>query len=79
MLYKDTKVEVRSPDGETDYLEIVGVQQGDTLAPYPFNICLNHVLRTSIDLTKDNWFKLERKEAEDTPHKLFRTWTTPMT
>ena len=33
MLYKKTKVKVRSSDGDTDYFDIVaGVLQGDTLA-----------------------------------------------
>ena len=33
MLYRNTKVKVRSPDGDTDYFDIVaGVLQGDTLA-----------------------------------------------
>ena len=37
MLYKNPKVKVHSPDGDTDFFEIVtGVLQGDTLAP----ICL---------------------------------------
>ena len=32
--YENTKVRVLSPDGETDYFEILaGVLQGDTLAP----------------------------------------------
>ena len=36
MLYKNTKVKVRSPDGDTDYFNVeAGVLQGDTLAPYP--------------------------------------------
>ena len=36
MLYKNTKVKVRSPDGDTDYFNIVvGVLQGDTLVPKP--------------------------------------------
>ena len=36
MLYKTTKVKVHSPDGDTDYFDIIaGVLQGDTLAPYP--------------------------------------------
>ena len=31
MLYKNTKVKVRSPDGDSDYFDIVaGVLQGDT-------------------------------------------------
>ena len=39
MLYRNTKVKVRSPDGDTDYFDIVaGVLQGDTLAPYLFII-----------------------------------------
>ena len=42
MLYKNMKVKVRSPDGVTDYFDIVeGVLQRDTLVPYLFIICLN--------------------------------------
>ena len=59
MLYKNTKVKVRSPDGDTDYFDIVaGVLQGDTWAPYLFIISLNCVLRMSIDKMKDYGFKL---------------------
>ena len=32
ILYKNTKVKVRSPDGNTEYFDIV--LQGDTLAPF---------------------------------------------
>ena len=33
ILYRNTKVKVRSPDGDTEYFAIVaGVLQGDTLA-----------------------------------------------
>ena len=39
MLYKNTKVKVRSSDGDTDYFEIgAGVLQGDTFASYLFII-----------------------------------------
>ena len=70
MLYKNTKVKVHSPDGDRDYFDIVaGVLQEDTLAPYLFIICQDYVLRTSINLMKENGFKLAKKEAEDTPHK----------
>ena len=80
MLYRNTKVKVRSPDGDTDYFDIVaGVLQGDTLATYLFIICLDYVLRTSIDKMKNIGFKLTRKEAEDTPYKQLRTRTTPIT
>ena len=51
MLYRSTKVKVSSSDGNTDYFNIVaGVLQRDILAPYLFIICLDYVLRTSIDI-----------------------------
>ena len=53
MLYRNTKVKVHSPGRDTDYFDIgAGVLQGDTLAPYFFIICLDYVLRTSIDKIK---------------------------
>ena len=59
MLCKKTKVKVRSSDGDTDFFDIViGVLQGDTLAPYLFIICLDYMLQTSIDLMKENGFTL---------------------
>ena len=58
MLYRNTKVKARSPDGDTDYFDIVvGVLQGDTSAPYFLIICLDYLLRTSIDKIKENGFK----------------------
>ena len=61
---------------ETEYFDIVtGVLQDDT---YLFIICLDYVLRTSIDLMKENDFK-QRKEAVHTLLKLLRTRTTLMT
>ena len=49
---------------ETDYFDIVaGVVQGDTLAPYLFFICLDYVLRTSIDKIKENGFKLTKERS----------------
>ena len=38
ILYRNTKVKVRSPDGDTEYFDIVA---GDTLAPYLFIISLD--------------------------------------
>ena len=69
ILYKNTKVKVCSPDGDTDYFDIVAsVLQAETLTPYLFIICLDYELRTSIDKIKDNGFKLLKKEeAEVTP------------
>ena len=59
MLYRNMKVKVHFPDGDTDYFDIVALQ-GDTLAPYLFIICLDYVLRTSIDKLKENGFKLTK-------------------
>ena len=50
---------------ETDYFDIVAsVQQGDTLAPYLFIICLDSVPRTSIDIIKDNGLKLAKERRK---------------
>ena len=62
MLHQNTKVRVCSLDGDIDYFDIVvGVLQGDTLASYLFIICLDYMLRTPIDLMKENGFKLAKK------------------
>ena len=64
ILYKNAKVKVRLPDGDTEYFDIVaGVLQGDTLSPYLFIICLDYVLRTSIDKIKENGFELTKKRG----------------
>ena len=64
MLYRNTKVNVHSPDGDTDYFDFVaGVLQGDISGPYLFIICLNYVLRTSLDKMKDNGFKLTKERS----------------
>ena len=68
MLYSNTKVKARSSDGDTDYFNIVaGVLQGDILATYLFIICLDCVLRMSIDETKENGFKLTKKRSRRYP------------
>ena len=65
ILYRNTKVKVRSPDGDTEYFDIVaGVLQGDTLAPYLFIICLDYMLRTSIDKIRENGFKQTKKKKK---------------
>ena len=62
VLYKNTKVKICSLDGDTDYFGIVvGVLQGDKLPPYLFIICLDYVLRMSIDIMNDNSFKLAKE------------------
>ena len=70
ILYRNTKVKVRSPDGDTEYFDIVArVLQGDTLAPYLFIICLDYVLRTSIDKIRENGFELTKKRSRRYPAK----------
>ena len=67
ILSRNTKVKV---DGDSDYFDIVaGVLQGDTLAPYPFIICLDHMLWTSIDKMKENGFELTKKRSRRYPAK----------
>ena len=70
ILYRNTKVKVRSPDGDTEYFDIAaGVLQGDTLALYLFIICLDYVLRTSIDKIRENGFELTKKRGRRYPAK----------
>ena len=67
MLYKNTKEQFCSPDGDTDFFHIVsGVLQKDTLVPYPFIICQDYVLQTPIDLIKENGFTLKKKSQKST-------------
>ena len=68
ILYKNMKVKVHLPDGDTDYFDIVaGVLEGDALTPYLFIICLDYVLTTSIDLMKENGFKLAKESCRMYP------------
>ena len=70
ILYRNIKVKVRSPEGDTEHLDIVaGVLQGDTLPPYLFIICLVYALRTSIDKIRENGFKLTKKRSRRYPAK----------
>ena len=65
MLYKNTKVNVCSPDEDTDFIDIVvGVLQGDTIAQCLFIISLDNALRTLIDLMKENGFTLENARSK---------------
>ena len=64
ILHRNTKVKVRSPDGDTEYFDFVaGVLQGDTLSPYLFIICVDYVLWTSIDKIRENGFELTKKRS----------------
>ena len=66
ILYRNNKVKVRSPDGDTEYFDIVaGELQGDTLARYHFNICLEHRLIKS----EKNEFEITKKRSRRYPAK----------
>ena len=70
MLYRITKSKVRSPDGDTDFFNILaGVLQGDTLAPYIFVICLDYVLRTSVDPNNELGLTLEKARSRRYPNR----------
>ena len=49
---------------ETHYFDIeAGVLQGYTLVTYLFIICLDYMLRASMDLMKENGFKLAKERS----------------
>ena len=67
-LYKNTKINVSSLDGDTDFFHIVaGVLQGDTLTPYLFIICLDYMLWMLIDLMKENGLILAKARSRQYP------------
>ena len=79
MLYKNTKVKVRSPDEDTDFFDIIAcLLQGDTLASYMFIMCLGYVLRTSIDLMKENDVMPAKVRSWRYPSQMLRKRTTLM-
>ena len=65
MLYRTQKLKSgHRTDGHTDYLDIVAdVLQGNALAPYLFIISLDYVIRTSIDLMKEEGFKPAKERS----------------
>ena len=46
---------------------MAGVLQRDTLDPYLFIICLDNVLRTSVDEMKDNGLKVTKERSRKYP------------
>ena len=70
ILWRSTKVKVRSLDGDTEYFDIVArILQGDMLAPYLFIVCLDYVLRTSIYKIREKGFDLTKKRSRRFPAK----------
>ena len=67
ILYRNTKVKVRSSDGDREYLDIVaGVLQGDTLAPY---LHTSFVETTYLEKSEENGFELTKKRSRRYPAK----------
>ena len=50
-------MKVRSPDGDTDYFDITAGVQGDTLAPFLFIVCLDYVLRKSMNINLGTYIR----------------------
>ena len=68
ILYRETRSMVRSPDVDTPYFEITtGVLQGDTLAPFLFIICLDYVLRKSLDDSKHLVITIKKRMSNRHP------------
>ena len=63
MLYKDIKIKFHSPYGDTDFDIVAGVLQENALTPYLFLICLDYILWMSVDLMKENGFKLKKTRS----------------
>ena len=58
------KAMVRSLDGDIDFFDIVaGVLERDTSSLYMFIIWLDYILRTSLDLMKENGFMLKKTRS----------------
>ena len=68
MLYKNTQPMVRSPDGDTSFFKITtGALQGDTLAPFLFTVCLDYVLKNSLDINSNIGFTLSQSRSRRSP------------
>ena len=69
LMYTDIKAKVASPDGETDFFDIIaGVMQGDTLAPYLFVIVLDHAMRKATEGKEEELgFTLRKRRSRRVP------------
>ena len=72
ILYRNPKVKARSPDGDTEYFDIVAVLQGGTQAPYLFIICLDKIKENGFELTKKRSRRYPAKTNTDADYDL---WT----
>ena len=70
ILYQNIKTKSRSPDSDTDFFDInAGILQGDTLVPFTFIVCLDYVLRKSLDAQTDWGFILTQQTSSRYPCK----------
>ena len=70
VMYKNTQAFVRSPDGDTEFFDIIaGVLQGDALATYLFIIVLDYVFR-NLDQNKNLGFTLRKQLSRRYPSKM---------
>ena len=64
ILYINTCSTVRSPGGDTPFFNITtGFLHGDTIAPFLFIICLDYVLRKSIDFNSELGLQLLKERV----------------
>ena len=71
MVYKNTNVMVHSPNGDIDFSGTAArVLQRDTWASYIFIICLDYVLWTSVNLTKENSLTLKKVRSRRCPAEI---------
>ena len=68
-MYSNTRAKVVSPDGETDLFDIImGVLQGDTLAPFLFVIVLDYAMRKAIEGKEESYgFTIEARKSRRIP------------
>ena len=70
IMYKNTQAFVRSPDGDTEFFDIIaGALRGDTLAPYLFIIVLDYVLR-NLDQNNNLSFTLRKQLSRRYPAEM---------
>ena len=63
MLYKKTKVMVRSSDDETNFFDLVSaVLHGDSLAPYLYNLPILLTMNVSRS-NKRKWFHIKKTRS----------------
>ena len=69
LMYTDIKAKVLSPDGDTDFFEILaGIMQGDTLAPYLFVIVLDYAMRKATEGKEEELgFTLRKRRSRRVP------------